>query len=362
MWRQELRWMRHVVRAPDHELRLDRWLRLQFPSLPQSFLQSQLRKRKIRLQSVDVASPVKATRAHSVLREGSVVAIDARLFESKFQSTPTRARTERREEETRRHETVEKRRDQKRAERLRQCVVYQDAHFVVLNKPQGLAVQGGSKLTESLDRYLPFLATSMRSSDRCQHERNDDPVDDEEDEQQIQTLRLVHRLDKATSGVLVLARSRLAAAKFAALLRSGVVHKTYEALVAAPRSTSGLSCARWQTWAGREVDVPVDGKAARTRVERVRQHCNDDDCTERTGGVVWLQLRPRTGRKHQLRVHCAQALDAPIVGDTKYGGRPADRLYLHASRIRFPDPFAVGTFIDVKCGTEHWDRVEAASR
>ena len=132
MWRQKL-----------HELRLDRWLRLQFPSLPQSFLQSQLRKRKIRLQSaVDVASPVTATRAHSVLREGSVVAIDARLFQSKFQSRlPTRARAELCEEETQWNETVEKRRDQKRAERLRQCVVYQDAHFVVLNKPQGLAVQ-----------------------------------------------------------------------------------------------------------------------------------------------------------------------------------------------------------------------------
>ncbi|KAL4130093.1 hypothetical protein PRIC2_006099 [Phytophthora ramorum] len=63
----------------------------------------------------------------------------------------------------------------------------------------------------------------------------------------------------------------------------------------------------------------------------------------------YLQLSPRTGRKHQLRVHCAQELGAPIVGDDKYGGHPADRLYLHARRIRFPDPFTAGRWIDVSC-------------
>ena len=88
--------MRHVVRAPDHELRLDRWLRLQFPSLPQSFLQSQLRKRKIRLQSaVDVASPITATQPlWYSLRMGSVVARDARLFQSKLQSIKRARRTQ----------------------------------------------------------------------------------------------------------------------------------------------------------------------------------------------------------------------------------------------------------------------------
>ncbi|KAL4106326.1 hypothetical protein PRIC1_004377 [Phytophthora ramorum] len=70
------------------------------------------------------------------------------------------------------------------------------------------------------------------------------------------------------------------------------------------------------------------------------------------GGLFEQSLRllsPRTGRKHQLRVHCAQELGAPIVGDDKYGGHPADRLYLHARRIRFPDPFTAGRWIDVSC-------------
>ena len=129
--------MRHVVRAPDQELRLDRWLRLQFPFLPQSFWQSQLRKRQIRLQSA--ASHFEATRANSVLREGSIVAIDARLFQSKLlHSMKADAQTEFRLEATRRNETMGTSGD---AKRLRERVVYQDAHFVVLDKPQGLAVQ-----------------------------------------------------------------------------------------------------------------------------------------------------------------------------------------------------------------------------
>ncbi|OWZ09331.1 Pseudouridine synthase, partial [Phytophthora megakarya] len=324
MWRQELRWMRHVVRAQDQELRLDRWLRRQFPSLPQSFLQTQLRKRKIRLQSVETNGP--ATRAHSLLLEGSVVAIDAHLFQSKLKPL-----MEQQSEVKRQQQTLTM--DRKKLLQLRQSVVYQDEQFVsvvyqdeqfvVLKKPHGLAVQDGSTLTESLDRYLPSLAALLRGDN---------------DEEQIQ-LNLVHRLDKETSGVLVLARSRLAAATFSELMRSGAVQKTYEALVATSLSVRE-SYSRLKKFEGKEIKLPVDGKTACTLVERVlRQH----DRTQPAG--VRLQLRPRTGRKHQLRVHCAQMLRAPIIGDTKYGGRSADRLYLHAKRIRFPDPFNVGQFI-----------------
>ena len=211
-------------------------------------------------------------------------------------------------------------------------------------------LQSGSTLTESLDRYLPFLAKFMGSGS-CKQAKNND------DDDQQETLRLVHRLDKETSGVLVLARSRLAAAKFSALLRSGAVHKTYEALVAR-RSSKGGNGSSWKQWEGQEVHDPVDGKAACTLVERVLQR-NDNRHIEHSGRTAWLQLRPRTGRKHQLRVHCAQALDAPIVGDTKHGGRRADRLYLHAARIRFPDPFTEGSFIDVKCEMDPWKRPDS---
>ncbi|CAI5727203.1 unnamed protein product [Peronospora destructor] len=327
MWRQELRWMRHVVHAKDRELRLDRWLRSQFPLLSQSFLQTQLRKRKIRLQSPSFnVSSSQTTRANSLLFEDSVVSIDVHLFRSKMQSIAPKT-----QQVTRQEETLGTRKDKTRAKHLRQCLLYQDKQFVILNKPHGLAVQDGSGLTESLDRYLPSIAASLTG--RHYQSQQDKDL----------TLRLVHRLDMDTSGILVLARSRLAAAKFSKLLQNGDVHKTYQALVAAS-SFADNSYTSLKKFEGREIKLPVDGKLACTLVRRVLRQ---NHRTEPIG--TWLQLRPRTGRKHQLRVHCAQVLRTPIVGDAKYGGRPADRLYLHASRIRFPDPFTTGRFIDVSC-------------
>lgn len=308
--------MRHVVRAKDQELRLDRWLRRQFPDLPQSFLQTQLRKRKIRLQDANATS--QSTRANSILREGSVIAIDAHLFQAKMQHHEVL------DDEDLSAKLATTPETKKRLQELLQRVVYRNEQFLVLNKPHGLAVQEGSALTDSLERYLPALAVKLGGR---QHQ---------------EPLKLVHRLDKETSGLLVLARSRLAAARFSELLRSGEVQKTYEALV-----TPTQSLKRFE---GREVVLPVDGKAACTLVERVIKRGGDTSQPE-----FWLQLKPRTGRKHQLRVHCAQGLKAPIVGDVKYGSPPSARLYLHAKRLQFPDPFRPGQVIDVSCSSLNGD-------
>ncbi|POM70589.1 Pseudouridine synthase, partial [Phytophthora palmivora] len=200
----------------------------------QSFIQTQLRKRKIRLQSVNVSS-LQTTGANSLLLEGSVVTIDAHLFQSKLQPLITQ------QLEQKKMTQKQSLMMDKKLQQLKQCVVYQDEQFVVLNKPQGLAVQDGSALTESLDRYLsPFAELLREDSD-------------------VQELKLVHRLDKETSGVLVLARSRLAAAKFSELMRSGAVQKTYEALVATSPSSDSYSLLK--KFEGKEMKLPVDGKA-----------------------------------------------------------------------------------------------------
>ncbi|KAG6941321.1 hypothetical protein JG687_00019732, partial [Phytophthora cactorum] len=146
MWHRELRWIRHVVRVQDQELRLDRWLRLQFPALPQSFLQTQLRKRKIRLQAA-TASNLQTARANSLLLEGSVVAIDAHLFGSKLQPLIVQHVEQ---ETTIQEQNLTTTQDKARLQELKRRVVCQDAQFVVLNKPHGLAVQDGSALSESL--------------------------------------------------------------------------------------------------------------------------------------------------------------------------------------------------------------------
>lgn len=194
--------------------------------------------------------------------------------------------------------------------------------------------QEGTGLETSLNDYLSALARSFtrsKSGTKADSDTNN-------------TLRLVHRLDKETSGLLVLARSRLAAARFTELLQSGQVRKTYQALVAAPPKRKRAFEAQLARFQG-EITSPVDGKSATTLVKTLTTGGGtgtNSNTTEDPRGV-WLELSPVTGRKHQLRVHCAQVLHAPIVGDTKYRGPKAGRLYLHAQRIEFPDPFGSET-------------------
>uniref|UniRef100_K3WIT2 Pseudouridine synthase RsuA/RluA-like domain-containing protein n=1 Tax=Globisporangium ultimum (strain ATCC 200006 / CBS 805.95 / DAOM BR144) TaxID=431595 RepID=K3WIT2_GLOUD len=336
------RWLRHVIARRDHEMRLDRWLRQQFPRVPQCVLQAQLRKRKIRVQAASESAtyppssepPTTPGKANAILREGWAVAIDAHVFQYTLKPLQQEGRHDDngaagREKERSGRGSVT---DSAFARELVQRVVYKDANFLVLDKPHGLAVQQGTALEHSLVGYLPALADALSESKRGAS--NTGP--------EVELPRLVHRLDKETSGLLVLARHRLAAAKFSALLQSGQV----------------------ALWEG-EITFPVDGKAATTLVQPLQSSSNSKNCSElqQHPRGVWLQLSPVTGRKHQLRVHCAQVLKAPIVGDVKYRGPRADRLYLHAQRIEFPDPFGPetrgkkqqwrATKIDVQRSMEH---------
>ncbi|KAF1323938.1 Pseudouridine synthase, partial [Globisporangium splendens] len=339
------RWLRHVIARRDHEMRLDRWLRQQFPRVPQSVIQAQLRKRKIRVQATPESPsngialppselPTAPGKANAILREGWTVAIDAHVFQHTFKPLQQERQGgddgDRKEERDRRGSTTQS----AFARELVQRIVYKDANFVVLDKPHGLAVQQGTGLEHSLVDYLPALAGALNESERGA--RTADP--------DVELPRLVHRLDKETSGLLVLARHRLAAAKFSAMLQSGQVRKTYHALVSTPpRQTNDELLNKVALWEG-EITFPVDGKAATTLLQPLPSSTNSKNSSlQQHPRGMWLQLSPVTGRKHQLRVHCAQALKAPIAGDVKYRGPRADRLYLHAQRIEFPDPFVPET-------------------
>ena len=204
-------------------------------------------------------------------------------------------------------------------------VIHKDPAALVINKPPGLATQGGTKTDEHVDGLLDALWFEAEGRPK-----------------------LVHRLDKDTSGVLLLARSSKAAGHFAKAFASRTVRKVYWALiVGVPSIEDGmidLPLAKQPGTGGEKMHVDQkEGALARTRYRVI----------ERAGNTAaWVELQPYTGRTHQLRVHMA-AIGHPIVGDGKYGGRDAfltgtisRKMHLHARRLRIDHPD--GDQIDIR--------------
>lgn len=284
---------RHVG-AEEADIRLDRWFRRHFPALTQGALQKMLRTGQIRVDG-------RRAEANTRLAPGQEIRVpplpDAPA--PKADQRPVDARD---------------------ARALEAMVIHRDEHVLVLDKPHGLPVQGGPGIAKHLDGMLDALRFGA-----------------------AERPKLVHRLDKDTSGVLLLARSAAAAAKLAAAFRGRDVRKTYWAVVVGePTPKAGTinlplvkqGGPRGERTTGAE---PGDRDAARAVTE-----FRTLDAARRK--VAWLELNPITGRTHQLRVHCAEALGCPIVGDGKYGGAAAHLdglpglLHLHARALRLPHP------------------------
>lgn len=202
------------------------------------------------------------------------------------------------------------------AAELADRVLYMDDEVLALNKPAGLAVQGGTGTTRHIDGALDGLRFGA-----------------------AERPRLVHRLDKDTSGVMLLARSQAAARRLTAAFRSKAAMKIYWALVVGePKPEAGTLDGAIAKLPGRAGEkMAVDNEAGKRAVTRYLT-------VEKLGRkACWMALYPVTGRTHQLRVHMA-ALGTPILGDGKYGGREAflqgdgvsRKLHLHARAIRIP--------------------------
>ncbi|HTW54554.1 MAG TPA: RNA pseudouridine synthase [Stellaceae bacterium] len=179
--------------------------------------------------------------------------------------------------------------------------------MLVIDKPAGIAVHAGPGGGPHLEHWFPLLRFGLPRP----------PA-------------LAHRLDRDTSGCLVLGRHPKALRRLGALFAAGKVEKVYWAVVqGAPAEAQGI------------IDAPLRKDTAR----RVGWRMEIDPTGQRAvteyrvlgsaGGRSWLELRPKTGRTHQIRVHCA-ALGCPVVGDPTYGGPGGDRLQLHARTISIP--------------------------
>jgi 23S rRNA pseudouridine955/2504/2580 synthase len=199
---------------------------------------------------------------------------------------------------------------------VRDMVIHQDPHAFVLNKPPGLATQGGTKTNKHLDRLLDGLA-----DDRGRP-------------------KLVHRLDKDTSGALLVARTARSAGHFAKAFSGRTARKVYWALVVGvPSANDGVidaPLAKQPGTGGEKMHIdPENGLPAKTKWRVL----------DRAGNrAAWVELQPLTGRTHQLRAHMA-AIGHPIVGDAKYGGPEAfltggisRKLHLHARALKIDAP------------------------
>ncbi len=285
--------------APDEAgLRLDRWFRRHFPQLAHGRLEKLLRTGQVRLDGKRVKAGVRLEPGQAI-RVPPQLQVDADLAPVPKPQAQIRLSPDERD-------------------RLLDSVLYRDDWILALNKPAGLAVQGGSRQKRHLDAMLDALRFGAEERPR-----------------------LVHRLDKDTSGVLLLARSRAAAQALTAAFRDQATEKTYWAAVAGvPRPERG------------RVDLPL-GKIGGGGRERMSSRSPAELQALTLYALAgrwrdqasWLVLRPLTGRTHQLRVHCA-AIGHPILGDGKYGGKAAfpaslplvKRLHLHAREIALLHP------------------------
>jgi 23S rRNA pseudouridine955/2504/2580 synthase len=296
-----------AVKPDEAGLRLDRWFRLHFPMVGYTYLQKLLRSGQVRVDS-------KRAQANDRLEAGAAVRVPAVVRE------PPRAAP------SLRPPPGLSKADRDLIERM---ILFEDEHVLVLDKPFGLAVQGGTGTRRHIDGLLAGMAD--RFGDRP---------------------RLVHRLDRDTTGVLLVAKNRDAAAKLGRIFQTRSAAKTYWALVnGVPVPRQGRIEAALVKAGGPEGDrVRKARPGEQAEAMHATTHYSVIDRVAHK--AAWVSLKPVTGRQHQLRAHMA-LIGHPIVGDNKYEGdrnMPAEnieaKLHLHARRLVIPHP-AGGRKIDV---------------
>jgi 23S rRNA pseudouridine955/2504/2580 synthase len=291
-----------TIDVDDDGIRIDRWFKRHYPNVTHVLLEKLLRKGEIRLDG-------KRAKAADRIVAGQSMKLPPQVVHAKAPEKP--------ETKTQAHPLVTKDMGS-----LADRILYMDKQVIVIDKPPGLATQGGSGLTKHVDGML----------DSLQYEKPTRP-------------KLVHRLDRDTSGVLLVARTAQAASGLSQSLALRDTSKVYWALVrGVPKQKNGVVKAAL---------VKEGGHGPRGRDERMTVSEDDDAKFALTEYAVigtagtefaWVAARPITGRTHQIRVHMA-SLGTPIVGDFKYGGtdaRPSgaipDKLHLHARSIDIGRP------------------------
>jgi 23S rRNA pseudouridine955/2504/2580 synthase len=278
------------ISSANEGQRIDNYLKLQLKGVPKSLIYRILRKGEVRVNKKRIKPDYK-------LVSGDIVRIPPVRIENR-DTSPVSTKLN-------------------SVSSLEQCILHEDNHIIVLNKPSGMAVHGGSGLSFGVIEALRALRPNLTF------------------------LELVHRLDRETSGCLLIAKKRSALRHIHQQLREKNMQKKYLALVKGRWNKRNLVVSaplvRNVLQSGeRKVFVSDEGKSAKTRFAVIEQHAHS----------TLVEAAPTTGRTHQIRVHCLHA-GHPIAGDDKYGDKSfnesihnmgIDRLFLHAHSLQFSHP------------------------
>ena len=274
--------MKKIIVESSEPIRLDRYIKRIFPTVTQGVIERYLRNGKIKVNKTKVKSSAR-------VKTGDEIILFAELFQN---SSPAR--------------NFSNSIRSLAMKLLGEYLLLSTNEFIAINKPDNIAVQGGSKISLSIDDAISYLNITNGTH-----------------------LKLVHRLDKGTSGVLLIACGHDNAAKLSKAFRNKLIQKTYYAVVCGrPKDQQGIIT----NYIGKDrsgifelVKELKDGKIAETRYNVLKE--ND--------GYSLVEFKPLTGRMHQLRVH-SKILGCPILGDIKYGGLSHKRMMLHAKEIVIP--------------------------
>jgi 23S rRNA pseudouridine955/2504/2580 synthase len=269
--------VKHIVTAEEDGTRADRVVRNLCQDLSYVFLQKIFRTHRVKVNGKKVSG---SDRLHT----GDVLAIYIVMAaDEKKSELPN----------------LESAHNKKLLQQFECMIIFENDDLVAINKPPRLAVQSGTKVSICVETFLKIYQTQRH----CE-------------------CRLVHRIDKDTSGILLIAKNQIMARKLTELFRENKIKKTYLAVVnCANRSFS-------EAEEGKIDDFLPNSRGVDLRaVTHYR-------CLKSAEQYALLELKPFTGRKHQLRIHCATVLNAPILGDKKYNGDLRQReLFLHAHKV-----------------------------
>ena len=282
-----------LIKSQDHEKRLSAFL-LKYYNINYNILNQLIRKKKIKINGQKIDT-------RYILKSQDLLFIDEQILTKKDLQKPQKKQYQPTKEEIK---------------QIIDSIIYKDDNLIAIDKPCNVATQGGSKIDFNIDSVLPFLKF-----------------------EQLQTPMLVHRLDRATSGVLLLARNNKSVQILTDQFRQKTIEKSYLALVKGiPKQQSGkIDIPLLKKYQNNQEKVYKDlenGKKAVTFYKVIKEY--QDYCL--------LELKPITGRTHQIRVHLKE-IGYPIIGDFKYAGNngafieDSKRLHLHAYKIKLNDFF-----------------------